>query len=98
MKIRQSEALVLRTYPYLESHKIVVFLTRKYGKVRGIAYGARKPKSKHGGSFELLTQVQLTFSRKENQDLATVRNCEILQAFFLKPVTCLIASLLSAVV
>jgi len=77
----QSEALTLRTYPYAESHKIAVFLTRNFGKVRGVAYGAQKAKGRFSGSLEPLTHVRLTFSRKENQELASLKNCDILQVF-----------------
>ena len=81
MNVHQSEALTLRTYPYSEAHKIVVFLTREFGKVRGVAHGAQKPKSRFCGSLEPLTYVRLTFSRKEHSEMATIKNCEILQAF-----------------
>ncbi len=77
----QSEALTLRTYPYAESHKIVVFLTRDFGKVRGVAYGAQKAKGRFSGALEPLTYVRLTFSQKENQELASIKNCEIVKAF-----------------
>jgi DNA repair protein RecO (recombination protein O) len=77
----QSEALTLRTYPYAESHKIAVFLTRNFGKVRGVAYGAQKAKGRFSGALEPLTHLLLTFSRKENQELASLKNCEILQVF-----------------
>ncbi|TDI15070.1 MAG: DNA repair protein RecO [Acidobacteria bacterium] len=77
----QSEALTLRTYPYAESHKIAVFLTRNFGKVRGVAYGAQKAKGRFSGALEPLTHLRLTFSRKENQELASLNNCEILQVF-----------------
>lgn len=77
----QSEALTLRTYPYAESHKIAVFLTRNFGKVRGVTYGAQKAKGRFSGALEPLTHVRLTFSRKENQELASLKNCEILQVF-----------------
>ena len=81
MSVHQTEALTLRTYPYSESHKIVVFLSRSHGKLRGIAYGAKKgSRNRFGGSLEPLTQVLLTFSRKENQELAVVKECEIVQA------------------
>ena len=77
----QSEALTLRTYPYAESHKIAVFLTRDFGKVRGVAYGAQKAKGRFSGALEPLTYVRLTFSQKENQELASIKNCEILKVF-----------------
>ena len=81
MSAHRSEALTLRTYPYSESHKIAVFLTRDFGKVRGVAYGAQKAKSRFAGSLEPLTQVRLSFSRKEHQELAAIQSCEILRAF-----------------
>ncbi|MGH9339247.1 MAG: DNA repair protein RecO [Acidobacteriota bacterium] len=73
--------MTLRTYPYAESNKIAVFLTREFGKVRGIAHGARKPKSRFGSSLEPLTHVRLSFYRKEHQELAVLQNCEIIRAF-----------------
>jgi len=79
MNQHQSEALTLRTYPYAESHKIVVFLTRSFGKLRGIAHGAKKPKSPFGASLETLTRVQVTFRRKEHQELAVIQNCDVIQ-------------------
>lgn len=81
MAVLHSEALTLRTYPYSESHRIAVFLSREFGQVRGIAHGARKAKSRFAGSLEPLTQVRLTFSRKEHQELAVIQNCEIIRAF-----------------
>jgi DNA repair protein RecO (recombination protein O) len=81
MNAYQSEALTLRTYAYAESHKIAIFLTRDFGKVRGVAYGAKKPRTRFGSSLEPLTHIRLTFSRKENQELAVIQSCEILRAF-----------------
>ena len=87
MKIQQSEALTLRTYPYAESHKIGVFLTRDYGKVRGVAYGAKKPSNRYGSALEPLTYIRLTFSKKEHRQLAVIRSCEIIQDFSTEPAT-----------
>lgn len=81
MNLHHSEALTLRTYPYAESDKIVVFLTRDRGQVRGIAHGAKKPKSRFGSSLEPLTHLKVTFYRKEHQELAVIQNCEIIRAF-----------------
>lgn len=77
----QSEALTLRTYDYSEAHKIVVFLTRRFGKVRAVAYGAKKSGSRFGSSLEPLTYLRLSFSHKENQDLAVIQNCDIIRPF-----------------
>lgn len=84
MNRHHSEALTLRTYSYSEFHKIVVFMTKEFGKVRGIAHGAKRPKNKFGGSLEPLNQVRLGFHRKEHQDLAVVRSCEVIRIFSLE--------------
>lgn len=81
MNLHQSEALTLRTYPYAEADKIAVFLTRDFGQVRGIAYGAKKSRSRFGSSLEPLTHVRMTFQRKEHQELSVIQNCEIIRAF-----------------
>jgi len=82
MSIYRSEALTLRTYPYSESHKIVFFLTRDFGKVRGISYRAESTAARFGSNLEPLTHLVVTFSRKEHQDLAVIKNCETLKAAF----------------
>jgi DNA repair protein RecO (recombination protein O) len=74
------EALTLRTYSFGEANKIVVLLTRPYGLLRGVAYGAKKPKSRFGASLEPLTEVRVSFRRKEHQELAVIDNCEIIRA------------------
>lgn len=81
MNVHQSEALTLKTYPFAESNRIVVYLTRKYGKLRGVAHGARKPKSRFGSTLELLTHSKITFYRKEHQELAVIQSAEIIKAF-----------------
>jgi DNA repair protein RecO (recombination protein O) len=82
MSIVNTEAFVLRTYSLAEAHKICVFLTRDFGKVRGVAHGARKMKSRFGSALELFTQVALTFYRKEARDLVSVSTCDILCSHF----------------
>ena len=51
MPVYTTEALVLRTYKLGEADRIVVFLTRDRGKKRGVAKGARRPKSRFTGGL-----------------------------------------------
>lgn len=44
--------VVIRTYKLGESDRIVVFLTRQHGKIRGVAKGARKSGSKYSARLE----------------------------------------------
>jgi DNA repair protein RecO (recombination protein O) len=60
----------------------VVFLTREWGKVRGMAKGARRSRSRFGASLEVGTEVGLTFFEKENQELVSVDRCDIVRSCF----------------
>lgn len=84
MPVRHCEAFVLRTYRVGEADKIVVFLTRELGKVRGFAKGARRPRSRFGASLEVGTEVALTFFEKEVQELVSVDRCDIVRSDFLR--------------
>lgn len=82
MAIHSTEAFVLRTYSLAEADKICVFLTREMGKVRGVAHGARKLRSRFGSSLEPFTEVALTYYHKEGRELVSVSNCDIVLSHF----------------
>ena len=52
------------------------------GKARGVARGARKPKSRYGASLEPLSHVRLWCFERETADLLSIDNCELIQSFF----------------
>ena len=55
--MRETEAMVLRSHPLGESDRIVTFLTRSSGKVRGVAKGARRSRRRFGSNLEPLSQM-----------------------------------------
>lgn len=61
-------AVVLRTYKLGESDRIVVLLTEHHGKVRAVARGVRKTRSRFGGRLEPLSHVSLLLSRGRDLD------------------------------
>lgn len=77
-----SESFVLRTWPFRESDLIVSFFTRDQGKLRGVAYRARKPKSNFGSGLERLSLVNLTYLQKITRELVTLAHCDLLQTQF----------------
>ena len=82
MALVESEALVLRTYNLAEADKIVVCLTRNAGLIRAVAKGARRIKNRFGAALEPFTLIQLSFYEKENKELVTLRQVEILKSHF----------------
>ena len=59
MPLYRDRGVVLRTYKLGEADRIVVFLTRGHGKVRAVAKGVRKTKSRFGGRLEPASHVEL---------------------------------------
>jgi len=82
MAIVHTEAIVLRTYNLAEADRIVLCLTRSAGLVRGVARGARRLKNRFGAALEPFTLVSLTFHEKENRELVTFSQTEILKSHF----------------
>jgi len=73
----QSEALVLRTYPFHEADLLVTLFTRAEGKVRGVAKSAKRSKRRFGGALEPLTHVIAHWQEKEGQELARLDSFDI---------------------
>ena len=82
MALIETEALILRTYNLAEADKIVVCLTRSDGLIRGVAKGCRKLRNRFGASLEPFTLINLTYYQKENQELVSFRQTEILRSHF----------------
>src|SRR5688572_7772134 len=87
MPILESEAVVLRQYSLAEADRIVVFFTREFGKMRAVAQGAKRTKSRLGGCLEPLNHINLSFYLKEGADLARIRQCETIHSYLGKQPT-----------
>ncbi|HYM10569.1 MAG TPA: DNA repair protein RecO [Bryobacterales bacterium] len=82
MPARESEALVLRTYPFQEADLVVSFVARDQGKLRGVARGARRLKSRFGAGLERLAHVRMFYFQRENRELVNLDSCELIDSQF----------------
>jgi DNA repair protein RecO (recombination protein O) len=80
MPLHQSDSIILKTYPLGEADRIVVFFSRDFGKVRGVANGARRMKNRFGASLEPLAHSRLMFFEKENRELVRIQSAELLDS------------------
>src|ERR1051325_560250 len=80
MALRESEAIVLRTYPLREADLLVTLFTRAEGKIRGVARAAKKSKRRFGGALEPLTFVRVYWEDRERIELARIDSCEVLES------------------
>ena len=78
--LKESEAIVVRTYPFRESDLLVTLFTRSEGKVRGVARAAKKSRRRFGGALEPLTYVKVTYEDRERVELARLDACEVLES------------------
>jgi len=81
MPVRDSEAIILRHYPLGEADRLVSFLSRKAGRMRGVARGAKRPKSVFGSTLEPLSYVRIWWYEKETLELVRLRQCDLIESF-----------------
>ncbi len=67
----RDQGVVLRTYKLGEADRIVVLMTERHGKVRSVAKGVRKTKSKFGARLEPPTHVALQLHEGRELDIVT---------------------------
>src|SRR6195256_5661175 len=81
MPARETEAIILKTFPLGEADRLVSFLGRASGRMRGVAAGARRIKNRYGSTLPLLSHVQLWDVGKKTRGLVRIQQCEALDSF-----------------
>jgi DNA repair protein RecO (recombination protein O) len=86
MTQRQSEAIVLRTWPFEEADLLVSIFTREQGRIKGVARHAMRSRRRFGGALEPTTYVRATYAEKPKQELVRLDGFEILWSPLADPV------------
>ena len=81
MPAPETEAIILKTFPLGEADRLVSFLGRSSGRVRGVAPGARRLKNRYGSTLEILSHVQIWYVERETRDLVRIQQAELLESF-----------------
>lgn len=81
MPLKESEAIILRTYPLGEGDRLVSFLDRQSGRVRGVARGARLTKNRFGSTLEMLAYIRIWYFERETRELVRINQCELIESF-----------------
>ena len=77
MTLYRDRGVVLRTYKLGEADRIIVLLTERHGKVRAVAKGVRKTKSRFGSRLEPHSHVSLLMY--EGRELDIVNQAEYIE-------------------
>ena len=70
-RVYQTEAIIIKRTKLGEADRILTLYTPDLGKIKAVAKGTRRPKSKLGGHVELLTHSLLMLARGRNLDIIT---------------------------
>ncbi len=81
MPYYKTPAVILHSLDFAESDKLVTFFTRDFGKLRGIAKGAKRSRKRFGSGLEPLTCSAVCFFEKEKASLVRLDHCEIVDPF-----------------
>ncbi len=66
-----TEAVIIKKIKLGEADRILTLYTPQLGKIRAVAKGVRRPRSKLAGHLELLTHSQVSLARGRNLDTIT---------------------------
>lgn len=81
MALERATGLIIQSFDYGESDRIMTFFTLEYGKMKGIAKGARRSRRRFGNSLDLFYHVKILFFEKEDRPLVRVDECEVVEFF-----------------
>ena len=79
MSLVSTHAVVLRTYRYSETSKIVRLATHDYGVQSAIAKGVLRPRSPFGAALETLSEGVAQLYHKETRELQTLAAFDVIQ-------------------
>ncbi len=77
----KTKAIVLRSLDYGESDRILTFLTDEFGKLKGIAKGARRSRRRFANALEPFSLSTILFSRKGRGGLALIEGSDVISHF-----------------
>ncbi len=75
-RLYKTEAIVLRSMDLGEADRVLTVLTPRLGKLRVIAKGVRRPKSRIGGGLQPFSDIQLVLAVGRTWDVVTTASLE----------------------
>jgi len=80
MPVHSTEAIVIGGHDLAEADRIVVFYTQLSGKVRAAAEGARRIRTRFGGSLQLFTRGRLVYFERPTKTLHRVNEFGVIRS------------------
>jgi DNA repair protein RecO (recombination protein O) len=81
MSTEKATAIVLRVVEWSETSSVVTLFTREFGKLQGLAKGARRPKGPFESALDLLSLCRIVFLRKSSEALDLLTEAKLERRF-----------------
>lgn len=81
MSTEQTEAIILRSFPWSETSLVVNMFTRDFGKLAMVAKGARRPKGPFEAALDLLSRCRIVFISKSSDALDILTEAKLQRRF-----------------
>ncbi|HEY2880800.1 MAG TPA: DNA repair protein RecO [Pirellulales bacterium] len=81
MSSEKATAIVLKVVEFSETSSVVTLFTREFGKIHGLAKGARKLKGPFESALDLLAQCRIVFLRKSSGSLDLLTEAKLQRRF-----------------
>lgn len=81
MSSEKTDAIVIRLVDFSESSAVVTLFTRDFGKISGLAKGARRPKSAFESALDLLAVCRIVFLHKSSDALDLLTEAKLERRF-----------------
>ena len=81
MSTEKATAIVLRVIEFSETSSICTLFTREFGKIQGLAKGARRPKGPFESALDLLSLCRVVFLRKSSDALDLLTEAKLERRF-----------------
>lgn len=79
MGLRSTRAVVSGTMRMSDSSKLVSLVTERYGLVKVVAKGARRPRSKYGSALEPVSLADIMYYHKDHRELQTLSDADLVE-------------------
>jgi len=81
MPLVKTSAIILKSRRWGEADRIVTLYSKEFGKIRGIARGARRFKSHFGATLEPFTRCHLDLFEKPGDSLYRISHVDLIESF-----------------
>ncbi len=80
MSLLKTTAIILRSHKWGDADRIVTFYSKSLGKIRGVARGARRQKSRFGASLEPFSVCRVNLFEKKGDSLFRISHVDLIRS------------------